>query len=197
MRVGFALIELLVVTVMLSVVCLALYSTFASGARIWQRVNRMSLNEDVNILFDRFASDIRNSIVFTGLRFTGTESRFELPTLVMSPSLGAQIPGTVAYAYADNTLTRSQADYSQIYQGMSGALRPVMTGMGSCRFAYYLYDEEVKEYVWVDEWTRQDLPLAIRMELTVGQDDDKESFTKTVSLPLGGARTKKTKDKND
>jgi len=196
-RGGFTLVELLVVTVMLSVICLALYSTFASGARIWQRINRMSLNEDVNILFDRFSWDIRNSIVFTGLKFTGTQGRFELPTLVMSQALGIQAPGMVIYACNGGTLTRSQKDYSQIYQDTSAPARKVMSGLGRCNFTYYQYDNKLKQFGWVDEWEGQGLPFAIRMELKMGLDENATNFTKTVTLPLGGNGINVTKVKDE
>jgi prepilin-type N-terminal cleavage/methylation domain-containing protein len=188
---AFTLIELLVVTVMLSVVCLAIYSTFASGARIWQRVNRLSLNEDVNIFFDRFYGDAKNSIRFTGLRFRGASDVFELPTLTASSALGTTIPGLVVYTCAPGMLLRSQSDYTQVYQSAVAPYRHGLGGLQSCNFTYYQYDEEQKIYVWVEEWTSNDLPLAIRIDLTLGTGDDAQRLVKTVNIPLGGKKDNK------
>jgi len=183
---AFTLIELMVVTVMLSIVCLAIYSTFASGARIWQRVNRMPVNEDVNIFFDRFSSDVKNSVDFTGVRFSGTADRVELPTLVSSPALESRTVGIAVYSCAGSTLVRGQADYSQIYQDASITPRHVLGGLQACAFTYYQYDDERQEYVWVDEWTKTGFPLAVRLELTLGPGSSGAAFVKTVSVPIAG-----------
>ena len=186
---GFTLIELMVVTVMLSIVCLSIYSTFASGAKIWQRVNRLSVNEDVNIFFDRFSSDVKNSVNFTGLRFSGKADRIELPTLVSSPTLEAKTVGMAVYSCTGNTLVRGQADYSQIYQDVSITPRHILSGLQSCNFTFYQYDDEQQEYSWVDEWTRPEFPLAIRLEVALAPGSSGgSSFVKTVSVPIGGRK---------
>jgi prepilin-type N-terminal cleavage/methylation domain-containing protein len=181
---AFTLIELLVVTVMLSIVCLAIYSTFASGAKIWQRVNRLDSNEDVNIFFDRFTSDVKNSFNFTGLDFTGKIDRFQLATLVTSPALGARTVGLAVYSYSEKSLSRSKSDYSQLYEETQVPSRHYLKGVDSCRFSYYKYDLDTKEYSWVEEWNKEGLPLAIRMELTVGGEENPMKFVKTESIPV-------------
>lgn len=183
---GFTLIELLVVTVMLAIVSLALYSTFSSGARIWQRVSGLGINEDVNIFFDRYSTDVKNSLNFTGLSFQGGRDRFELPTIVGSQSLGVRTVGMVVYVCGRDTVSRGQADYSQIYQDSSVIPRHALYGVTACNFSYYNYDEEKKDHIWSDEWDKQYLPLAIRMDITV----DKNRFVRTVNIPAGGARGK-------
>jgi len=188
---GFTLIELLVVTVMLSVVSLAIYSTFASGARIWQRINKLSLNEDLNIFFDRFTGDVKNSVDFTGLRFLGKADRFELSTLVSSSALEAKTIGLVIYSCANDAVMRSQADYSQLYQDSQVAPRHILGGIKSCKFFYYMYDEEKKEHFWVEEWTKDELPLAVRMVLSAGTDESPQELVKTVSIPVAGRKEKK------
>jgi prepilin-type N-terminal cleavage/methylation domain-containing protein len=187
---AFTLIELLVTTVMLSVVCLAIYSTFASGARIWQRINRLSLNEDLNMFFDRFTTDVKNSVVFTGQRFQGAVDRVELPTLVSSAALEARTVGRAVYSYSGQALARSQSDYSQLYQNVPVHPRHVLNNVRSCKFSFYQYDQDKKEYSWVEEWEKDELPLAVRMSLTVGTDTQAADFVKTVNVPLGGSRKK-------
>ena len=46
---AFTLVELLIVTAMLAVISLAIYSTFSSGLKIWQRVSKPIPEEDLGI----------------------------------------------------------------------------------------------------------------------------------------------------
>ena len=66
---GFTLIELCLVSLIASVIGLAVYFTFSNGMRIWQRANQKVVEEDLSIFFDRFALDVRSCLKFSGLGF--------------------------------------------------------------------------------------------------------------------------------
>ncbi len=185
---GFTLIEMLIVTAILAVISLAIYATFNNGIKIWQRVNKPIPGEGANIFFDKFARDLRNTFKFTGLNFTGGQYRLEFVTLVNSPRLNNRTVGRVIYFYEPETktLNRQQQDFSQIYNAEETAAQALLNNVKSLKFQYYLYNKEKKEYLWLDEWLRQDLPLAVRIELETNYGGHSDKFTKTVNIPVSG-----------
>ena len=96
---AFTLIELCLVSLIASVIGLAVYFTFCNGMRIWQKANQIVVEEDLSIFFDRFASDVRSCLKFSGLGFLGTKERLEIASLVVSPYLRNKTIGGVAYFY--------------------------------------------------------------------------------------------------
>lgn len=185
---GFTLIELLIVTALLAVISLAIYATFNSGVKIWQRVNQQIPEEDLDIFLEKFALDLRNSFKFNGSNFLGEEKRFEFPTLVNSPGMNKKTVGKVIYLYdsESNIIKRNLLDFSQIYNGEEGTTQELLKNAKSLKFRYYLYDKEKKEYLWQDEWLKEDLPLAVRIELEFGNGTEIRKFTKTVNIPVSG-----------
>ena len=185
---GFTLIELLIVTALLAVISLAIYATFNSGVKIWQRVNKQIPEEDLDIFLEKFALDLRNSFKFNGFNFLGEEKRFEFPTLVNSPGMNKKTVGKVIYLYdsESNIIKRNLLDFSQIYNGEEGTAQELLKNVKSLKFRYYLYDKEKKEYLWQDEWLKEDLPLAVRIELEFGNGTEIRKFTKTVNIPVSG-----------
>jgi len=195
---GFTLIELLIVTALLAVISLAIYATFNSGVKIWQRVNKQIPEEDLDIFLEKFALDLRNSFKFNGFNFLGEEKRFEFPTLVNSPGMNKKTVGKVIYLYdsESNIIKRNLLDFSQIYNGEEGTTQELLKNVKSLKFRYYLYDKEKKEYLWQDEWLKEDLPrpseqerglpLAVRIELEFGNGTEIKKFTKTVNIPVSG-----------
>ncbi len=182
---AFTLIEMLIVTAMLSVVSLAVYATFNNGIKIWQRINQEMPAEEVDIFFEKFTSDLRNSLKVSNISSSGKEDEFELPALVNSRRLGMTI-GKVRYRfdYAKGALTRQRMDYSDIYNGESGIEEILLRNVKSLKFQYYIYDSEKQEYLWQDEWIKQELPLALRIELELKNNDQTNKFIKTVSIPV-------------
>ena len=186
---GFTLIEMLIVTAILSVVALAIYATLNNGIKIWQKVNRQLTEEDLNIFFDKFTLDLRNTFKFTGINFSGTIDKLEFPTLVNSLRLQKRTVGRLIYAYEPETriLNRDQADFAGVYSGESNAIQQSLRNVRALKFQYYLYDEQEKEYLWQDEYGHKEgLPLAVRVELEFDDGAEIKKFTKTVGIPTSG-----------
>lgn len=185
---GFTLVEMLIVAAMLSVVSLAVYAVFNSGTKIWDRVNTQAPEEDLNIFFDKFTTDLKNSFKFTGIDFLGREDEFEFSTLVSSQRLNKKTVGQVVYSYdpMKKTLNREQRDFSQVYNEENGPITISLKDVTRLKFQYYFYDDEAKEYYWLDEWFEKTLPLAVRIELVLNGGKQSTKFTKTVTIPASG-----------
>lgn len=183
---GFTFIELLIVAAIIPVISLAVYAAFNSGLKVWQRVNYLLPEEDLNILFDKFTSDLKNTFKFTGINFSGEEGRIELAALVKSRKLQAKTVGSVIYIYdpAARTFTRMERDFSRIYDSAEGIALQSIKDVKSLKFRYYFYDSQKKEYLWQEEWAGEGLPLAVRMELELANDGQYNMFTRTVSIPV-------------
>jgi prepilin-type N-terminal cleavage/methylation domain-containing protein len=189
---GFTLIETLIVAAMLSVVALALYSTFSSGIKIWQKLTQKVLADDVNIFFEKISDDLRNSFRFSGISFVGREDSLNFATLVKT-DFGQRekvfTVGKVDYTFDAQTksLNRQQVSYSQLYQNTSVPLRQMIANVEALRFQYYRYNPEEELYVWEDFWQEEEnIPLAVRITIYFGNAAKTESLAKTISIPLGG-----------
>ena len=184
-KIGITLIELLIVTALLSVVSLAMYAVFSNGMKIWQRVNQELPEENLDIFFDKFALDLRNSLKFSGLGFSGEEDRLEFATLVNSWKLKNRTVGKVIYSYdpQKEIINREQRDFSEVYNAEESTPQQLLKNVKSLKFKYYLYDGQKKEYFWEDRWLKEGMPLAVRIELELNNGTKPHKFTKTVNIP--------------
>ncbi len=185
---GFTLIELLIVSAMIPVISFAIYASFNNSIKIWQRINKEIPGEDLNIFFDKFALDLRNSFRFSGIKFLGKENEVEFAAIVSSQRLEKIAVGKVIYSYdtKNSTVTREQKDFSHIYNNESGLIRQVLNDIKSLKFHYYFYNVQDKEYFWLEEWFNEALPLAVRVELEIKQGGRINKFIRTVSIPASG-----------
>jgi prepilin-type N-terminal cleavage/methylation domain-containing protein len=185
---GFTLVEMSIVAVMISIVSLAMYATLNNGLKIWQKVNSQIPESEIAILFDKFNLDLKNSLRFKGINFTGGKDKLAFATIVNSPALKKRTVGEVAYIYdsESGSLARVQKDFSQIYSKETGTITQSLGNIESLRLQYYFFDEQVKEYLWSDEWSKKGIPLAVRLELGFDNGKETSSFTKTVSIPVNG-----------
>jgi len=185
---GFTFIELILVTAILAVVSLAIYTTFNNGIKIWQRINKQLPEEDVDIFFDKFARDLRNTSKFRGINFIGKEDRIEFASLINSRQLKKRTIGQVIYFYDTSVeiLKREQRDFSQVFTGQEGLVTWALINFKSLKLQYYVYDREKKEYLWQEECLTGTMPLAVRIDLELKDGTQIHKFTKTVSIPISG-----------
>ena len=194
---GFTLIEMLIVLAMFSLIGLAIFTTLSNGVRIWQRLNQTIAQEDVNIFFERFARELRNTFEFDTIKFQGQADKVVFASLVTTPgsSQGQRQRqehememgiGQLTYSYDKTTgqLIREKRDYSQIYTGDDGSQRELLKDIDSLKFIYYLYDEKKKDYVWQEEYLSEGLPLALRIELEFNDEQKSKSIIRTIEIPV-------------
>lgn len=186
-RTGFTLVELLVVAFMLVGVSLAVYSTLSNGIRIWRRVTQIAPEEELNIFFDKFSRDIRNSIRSANIAFSADSQMVKFASLVSSQNLGVSAPGEVSYAYNGYALSvsRTERDASDIFSERKGVTREVLKGADAFRLSYYNYDNQTKEHVWDEEAKLGSIPLAVRIELEFKDAEKNRKFTYTSDIPVG------------
>ena len=182
---GFTFVEMFLVAVLLAVISLAVYSTFASGIKVWQRASVTSPKESAGIFFDKFDRDLRNSFKFASIQFTGGRERLQFPTIVESPRMEKKTVGAVLYVFNEGrgVLTREARDFAHVYSDSTGLTSEAIANVKSIKFFYHFYDTTKQEYLWSDEWSRDGIPLAVRVELEIENGSEIETFYKTVAIP--------------
>ncbi len=197
---GFTLVEILLVTVILSIMGLSIYNAFNSGIKIWRRIVGNVKQEDVSIFFEKISHDLRNSFQYADIKLEGTEERISFPSMIVSKEQGVLKSelGYVTYFWntIDNSINRQQIHYSQLYQnarlsyGQANPLaRRLVSNLETMTFRYYYYDAETDRYYWKSVWEEEEenLPLAVRIKVEFYEDKNKNeyknSFVKTVYIP--------------
>jgi len=180
---GFTLVEMLVVTAIVAVVAMALFANISNGVKLWKKVNQELVHQDLNIFLDKFSTDIKNSLRFKGLGFSGDKSHFRIPTIVNSSRLGVRSIGVAAYIYSESghVLVRQQEDIPRVYSGEEAPAADAITNIRSLEFQYYYFDKVKKQYVWKEEASGEDLPLAIQMEFEL---EDSYKVSLAVNIPV-------------
>jgi len=186
---AFTLVELLIVLAMISIIGLALFTTLSNGIRIWQRLNLAVAQEDINIFFERIARELRNTFEFSTITFQGDCDRIAFAAFVVTPGSiqpqGTDI-GQVTYYYdkINRQLVREHKNYSQLYKGDMGFRQELLKDIDYLRFSYYFYDEKAREYLWIETWREDYLPLAVRIELGFDNEQQPNRITRSINLPL-------------
>ncbi|MCM8787279.1 MAG: GspJ family type II secretion system protein [Candidatus Omnitrophica bacterium] len=182
---NFTLIELIIVIGIATAISFGIYKMFSSGAKIWQKIKSITLEEDINIFFQKFSLELNNTFKFSLIDFSGEIDRIMFPAIINSFSLKQKSPGEIKYYFDSNkgALIKEERDFSQIYNDSEGITKILLDNVASCKFRYYTYDEEKQEYVWQDNWKNNKLPLAVEVNLVFYDNGKIKNFIKTVDIP--------------
>ncbi|MFC1658533.1 prepilin-type N-terminal cleavage/methylation domain-containing protein [Candidatus Omnitrophota bacterium] len=186
---AFTLIELLIVLTMVSIIGLAIFVTLSNGIDIWQRLNQAQAQDDINIFFERFARELRNTFAFSTINFSGGIDSVSFATFVVTP--GSSLPqetgiGRKAYRFdkAGRKLIKEEMNFSQVSSGASGSAQELLTEIDFLQFSYYFYDQQSQEYLWLQEWQEDSLPLAVRIELEFYNGKHQQRIIRSIDIPL-------------
>lgn len=78
---------------------------------------------------------------------------------------------------------------SEIYEGHSGSILPVVGNVRSLSFAYFYQDPQTKNYLWSETWPPKVTsdgvrrPTAVSAEMVLRKDGGDARYTKHIPLP--------------
>jgi|YelNatPaOPRAMG01_1025707.scaffolds.fasta_scaffold09586_3 hypothetical protein len=183
---GLSVLELFLVLALFPVVSLAIYTTFNSGIKIYQRINRCLPLEKLNLFLNKFNEDLRNSFPFKIIPFKGERESLSFGCFLYDPQFKTEVPAKVLYFYDPDkkTLIRRKYYYSEIFFDLEGKEKETLENVIDLNFKYYYYNKENNEFVWQDKTLEDKIPLAVKVEFNFRENEKENFYTYTVSLPI-------------
>jgi len=179
---GFTLIEILVVITIFTIVGAGIAETFSSGMKIWARAQKAGESSiDVFVAIETIGRDLRQSINIRSVGFEGREDEISFLTFRDDSAV------KVIYKFnpAQKELVRRQIDlkdaFSDDLQGKYKYAEKKVATLDDFSFSYFNFDKEKEEYVWSDEWAKeQGIFEAVKLKARFGDEKD----VKTVFIPI-------------
>ncbi len=180
---AFTLVELLIAVSIFSVVSIAIYSTFSSGASVLRRVQNIDLAQQRILLkTERFSRELRELPGCRKQLFLGDKTKISFP------GNSDYIPCRITYYFDDASFCfmRVADKLSQIItpEGKVEAQfksKPVvfLSKVKEIKFSYLILDAVKNEYKWIDQWRQDYLPVAVKLTVT----SQTQEYVSTVFLP--------------
>ncbi|MBL7157540.1 MAG: type II secretion system protein [Candidatus Omnitrophica bacterium] len=172
---GFSLVEVFLVTAMLGVVLVALFSAYAAGMKIWRTANRLELAKDRKFVIsmenitEEFAGYIRD---FKEMNFEGKKSEVSFPFFSGSHAV------KITYVFDKNKkyLLRKTVKLSESLKDKMQEKTTKLFDAKSVKFQYLLYDQVENAAYWVSDFSQEEngVPAAVRIDINRNNEDTRE-----------------------
>lgn len=190
---AMTLVEILIVSSIISVVSVALFSLLSHGLKVWERSRQMVIEQDIALFFDRISLDLHNACYYSMIRPEGNEYRFSFPAVIsVAPdaqsghSSGSYIDqiGRVEYYFdpIKDVLFRRAANYGQSLKGDFSAPQKMVYPLDNVKFSYYYLSG--KEELYASD-VLDVFPAVIEITIEFADRKGKRVLQKFVDLPIG------------
>ena len=187
MKNGFSLLELLIAMTIFVVVAVVLYSSFASGINVWRQAkSSFDTYQNARLSLEIIARDLRNSISYEGLEFSGEKDRVSFAGLINCAEPGEPEIlkiGKISYYFEET----EDAIVRQVMPiGAEEDRRQLAEPVEDLNFSYFSKGED-NEYLWSDIWEIPGFrPLFVKIKATFKKPayDEKLTLTKNISMPV-------------
>ena len=180
---AFSLVELLMAVAIFSVVSIAIYSTFSSGAAVLRRINNLDLvQQKILLKTEKLSRQMREQPASRKPLFKGDKTKISFSANV------DYFPCRLTYYFDSptNSLLYVADKLSEIID-QEGKLDPNLKSSGAVylskikevSFSYLYLDLSKNTYFWTDKWEQEYLPFAVKFTI-IGQ---KQKYESTVYLP--------------
>ena len=182
-RRAFTLVELLIAVAIFSVVSIAIYSVFSSGAMISRRLKNTDLSQQKILLkIERLARELRQQPACRKPIFGGDRAKISFSANIDN------FPYRLTYYFDNpsNTLKRVADKLNEIIDeegnidpGYHGTPVTFLAQIKGVSFSYLILDLQKNSYLWTQEWQQDYLPFAIKFIITT----EKQNYESTIYLP--------------
>lgn len=187
------MVEVMIAASLFAVIGLALVGSFTSGMKIWNKVYRGNLQEQIGIFFDKTTVDFHNVFYYKSIQFSGDDKKVIFPTLVstysLNPGLKKGVGQISLYWDKDSQqIMQEIKNLSNIYTQKQGVVKILLKNVENLVFNYYYYNKDEKKYAWVNKWQPKDnvLPLAISIAVSINYENKLYTFNKAIFFPVAG-----------
>jgi len=167
---AFTLVELLIAVSIFSVVSIAVYSVFNSGASVMRRIKNIDLRQQKILLkSQRIIRELREQPACRKQLFSGTKDKINFAANV------DYFPSRITYYFDDakgalmrvsDKLDKIITEKGKLDTELKSKPQTFLSGVRGIKFEYLYLDLKKNEYVWVDDWTQEYLPLGVRFTIT-------------------------------
>lgn len=187
---GFTLIEVLIASVILSVIMAGLYTSFQTGLAAFRRSeDYLSLGRDRDVFYLQLDEELRNAVPVSLYPFRGASDRLSFPARLSRLTPKGREDGLylIEYRFRDGQLTRTEKKLKK--EGLRDSDPPAETlfeGLRECRFSFLSLSEEGAAN-WGGEWKNQPytgLPRGVQVRLGGGPFGGEAAPHKTL-IPQG------------
>lgn len=190
---GFTLMEMLLVTVLVSMTGAAVFSAFNNGLKLWRYSAQLTNEQDAAIALDRIGSDLRAVLPVSAINFNGTAMQMSFPAIILAPadkksaraseSLADQI-GAVQYRFdpAERKILRRQATYGQALKKQWGPEQEVAKGIDELVFQYYEGDQKEEA---VKSSIEAKVPAGVMMQMHIQGEGPDRRLKRYFAIPVG------------
>ncbi|MDD5108527.1 MAG: prepilin-type N-terminal cleavage/methylation domain-containing protein [Candidatus Omnitrophica bacterium] len=183
---GFTLVELLIAVAIFSVVSIAIFSTFSSGAAVLRRVKTIDFSRQKTLLkIERFSRELRILPDCRKHLFLGAKTKISFPGNV------DYIPCRITYYFDSSALCLMRVvdklseiitSEGKVEAEFKSKPEVFLSNVKGIKLRYFKKpDINKNEYIWMDEWNQNYLPMPGAIELTINTDD--QEYVSTIFLP--------------
>lgn len=192
---GFTVIELLVSISLMALIGAALVSALSGGVKVWQRTQAFGTHRQAALIaFSQLRTDLQNAQRSGLVPFKGTYDEVAYAAIEEDAAAdGLPVIGARGYFHdeASQRLCRAFVPYRRLRtQRLTGECQTVLEGVTRVRLGYFGANETSRAMGWHERWDSADLPMAVKVELTIQQERRAEPSTHAFVVFLtGSART--------
>jgi hypothetical protein len=164
-------------------VSIAIYATFNSGASVLRRVKNIDLvQQKILLKAERFAKELRELPGCRKQLFLGTNTKISFP------GNSDYIPCRITY-YFDNSsfclmrvvdkLNQLITPEGKVDTNFKSEPKVFLSKIKEVKFAYLSLEPIKNEYRWIDKWSQDYLPVAVKLTIT----SQTQEYVWTIFLP--------------